>query len=228
MSLVFLIFADTTVRDSFALLVRTRGEEAVSISFPKNDPDPQDRYEWTLREFQRIADAIDSASEQSGPAALRNAIAVLELSDPQLARLSDLNPISEASGSKSALAAMLVLVFPEIHWILVTSVQSDATAFYREVHVTDAAKGLERPLAVHDRGYVALFDPSGLRDQIRRRIRDELGDDRAPLAPAVPVRNCIAAAIDEESAYSYLHAYAAYRFGFRPMWLPLLECLRQF
>src|SRR5262249_35146292 len=57
-----------------------------------------------------------------------------------------------------------------------------------------------------------LFDPTGLRQWVRKRTNwalAKMGEFQ------LSIRVASAAAIDEERPYAYLHAYTAYRFGYR-------------
>lgn len=58
-------------------------------------------------------------------------------------------------------------------------------------------------------GYSSLMDGQGRRDNIRRELTIN------PMAKYIPLRKNLAVAIDDEQPYSILHAYAAYRAGFR-------------
>lgn len=138
------------------------------------------------------------------------------------ARPLDLNPL--LSKGAQSLIAMLILAFPEVAWLFGTieGYQDDAAAGLdgAEKSARKAgnvaldqfrrAHGLWRLFAPQQ---PALFDGAGLRDWVRERIRDhrETGRDTAYLTK----RSTLALGVDEETDYAYLHAYSAYRFGFR-------------
>lgn len=125
---------------------------------------------------------------------------------------SELNPLLGASWE--ALVARLILGYPEVRFLC-----SRTEPEFAKLH---GLANLFRPTIE------PLFDGSGLRDHVRKRAGKsasatttvttvEKGRTEEPLsgAPYLARRKRIAIALDEEVAYSHLHAYAAYRFGFR-------------
>jgi hypothetical protein len=114
------------------------------------------------------------------------------------------------------LIAMLVLTFPELHWVF-------GVRFGKTSDTDDCFPHSEHDLASLRRPQRCwLFDPSGLRDWVRKQT----GISLAPLAPGqgptpnaqqsyLPRRRESAIAIDDETDYAFLNAYTAYRFGFR-------------
>lgn len=107
--------------------------------------------------------------------------------------------------SWNATIAMLILAFPEVHWVF--GACNDTTQ-------KDKWQGIFRDHALSALfAYpgTPLFDSSGLRNWARNRISPE--PDLA--SPYHANRAKVAAAIDEEDSYAFLHAYAAYRFGYR-------------
>lgn len=112
---------------------------------------------------------------------------------------SRMNAAGEGS-SWDNLLAMLILGFPELQWVFGVS----GNVFWKNEH--------ELSSLIRSSTRVPLFDPSGLREWVRQTTKNELlGIDDLSL----PSRNEMAAAIDEERPYAYLHGYTAYRFGFR-------------
>lgn len=119
-------------------------------------------------------------------------------------RPSALNAVAEG-GSWDSIVAMLILTFPEIRWVFgVTSDAADACwnkiqRFHSLVAILRSPK--RDP----------IFDPSELRQWVRRRVNQNLeGVDDLRLAERV----ARAASIDEERRYAYFHGYTAYRFGY--------------
>ena len=199
------------------------GLEATPLLAPPTPRGPR-HHEWVVDAFQRIADRMEQSV--SGPSALRDSVAVVELSDDLESSLDELNPISAEGWS--CVVAMLVLAFPEVHWCFSTSFDPPSTALFVEAHTIPAGQmgeGVSRLLGLHEQNFTPLFDPTGLRSTIRARIRsqrepaaaDAGGGRLAPryVAPYVPVRPRLAVVLDEEEDYAYLNAYIAYRFGFR-------------
>jgi hypothetical protein len=134
-------------------------------------------------------------------------------------RPAELSAAAEAPGWEHLLA-MLILTFPDVRWTFATC-------------IGDAEFGERKfPWAEHDLQHLVtgpqrdtLFDPTGLREWVRWCTNSRLGElsagDRKrsagdPKYPfQMPERRLTAAAIDEESDYAYMHAYTAYRYGFR-------------
>jgi hypothetical protein len=119
-----------------------------------------------------------------------------------------LNPL--LSQGFDSLLAILILAFPEVRWwfgsILGDSTQQVELELFRARH---GLRNLFKPRLS------PLFDGGGLRDWIREHA---ILDPRSRQdAFYLPRRKDLAIALDEETDYSYLHAYAAYRFGFRAL-----------
>lgn len=111
------------------------------------------------------------------------------------------------------LVALLTLTFPEVKWMfgIVTGELED---FPREDHTLPAllTKARRDP----------LFDPTGLREWVRQKTNEKLNDlhkagGGTGLALQLPKRRKenLAAAIDDEVDYARVHAYTAYRYGYR-------------
>ena len=134
------------------------------------------------------------------------------------ARWSDLNPLAN---NWSGGIAMLVLTFPEIHWVFGVLSAPPVEILQNKVPKAEVDQqwhdltGLLRP--DHD----PIFDLSGLRWHIRDRILEEKGRAGHKIAPYIPQRNTLCATLDDELAYAYFHAYTAYRFGYRS--IPLVR-----
>ena len=174
-----------------------------------------DGQQWTPHAFNQIADWIETAAGQWGNEChLRNALAIIDLCDEPMSTLEDLNPVSTTIGDWAAVVAMLVLAFPEIHWVFVTPYEAPAAPLFEAAHLLRGAPAIRRLLALHDQGFTTLFDPTKLRNMIRSQMAATIENGKS-VAEYIPLREEIAAAIDEEEAYAYFNAYAAYRFGFR-------------
>lgn len=115
-----------------------------------------------------------------------------------------------------SLIAMLILAFPEVRWLFGTICGYDTTNDEKAQTVNgklDAfrdAHGLHRLFAPRQ---CALFDADGLRDWVRERASTD--ENTAGVSGYLPRRRQFSLALDEETPYSHLHAYTAYRFGFR-------------
>lgn len=195
----------------------------ILVSAKRDDELP---HEWIVRAFRQTVADIEGLIEQAGGAReMRNTLAIVHLNDPALSSLGELNPISTEGGTWSAVVAMLVLAFPETHWCFSTGYDPLDSFLFEKAHMLDAddiKAGIDRILEFREKRFSPLFDPTGLRSHIRSRIGNEVQERQKhgagkpkPIAPYVPMRPRLAAALDEEESYAYLNAYAAYRFGFR-------------
>lgn len=170
--------------------------------------------QWVLHTFEHVTDEIEEKIEQHGGlCALRNAIAIVELNDQDLNSLEDLSPISVDHAGWTIVTTMLVLAFPEIHWVFMTGSAPIRSQLFEDAHIFDHQslniESLNRIRELNAQGFTPLFDPTGLRNAIRLKIKD------LPDGDYVPVRTEVAASIDEEIDYAYLNAHTSYRFGFR-------------
>lgn len=220
MSQVFLIIKTNLLAKSLENYFKTvRGNTPIRILVPA-DPKYGDDDQWTAQVFRQIADTIE---EQSGADInLLNAVAIVDLLPKDFYEIDDFNPIAPMSRENrwTVVIAMLVLAFPEIHWVFSSVNASPHSSLLHEAHTINFTTLYETSfntfpfLALHDQGYTALFDAAGLRQIIRDRIiRTPLEDNLA--ASYIPARREFAASIDEERSYAYFNAYCAYRFGFR-------------
>jgi len=125
-------------------------------------------------------------------------------------RWHDLNPLG---GGWSGAIAMLVLTYPELRWIFgVISGQDEKDETKEKADVKQIwhqLSGLFLP--DHD----PIFDLSGLRWHIRYLASKTPTQQGKVIAPYIPMRNRLSAALDDEPAYAYFHAYTAYRYGYR-------------
>jgi hypothetical protein len=122
-----------------------------------------------------------------------------------------LNPLQH-EGVESLLA-MLVLAFPEARWLFGTiRGYEKGTDINKDLDDFRSAHGLRKLFQAEQS---ALFDGAGLRDWVRQRAIEH-PNTRADV-PYLPRREQLAIALDEETDYAHLHAYTAYRFGFRAL-----------
>lgn len=176
---------------------------------PHRELEPDAKVTWILESFEQVADSVESsAGAQERPENLRSTCVIVDLCEARPQSLAELNPTATNQDGWSVVVAMLVLAYPEVHWVFNTPHPALDGFLFSDLHIlcaSDPLRGIER---AQELGYSSLFDPTGLRNSIRQRLR-------TGAAPYVPVRGVSAAAIDEEEAFAYLHAYTAYRFGFR-------------
>lgn len=211
MTEIFLISERDDLAQSIGRYLRFKEGIEISSIFPPALPKKSaQKVQWVPQTFRKLAAWFDSPARKTSPgvAALFNAIAIIDV--PSLTSLEELDPIDRTK-DWPAVVAMLILAFPEIHWVIVSPYAPD-DALLRRFHFPQTASffdDLEAILRLHDDGFSPIFDPAGLRNESRRRLA--LRTD----ASYVPLRLHCAVAIDEEENYSYFNAYTAYRFGYR-------------
>ena len=178
---------------------------------------------WLAQTHTGLVDAIESivTAAGEGPTGLRGTLGVIDLGDlpPSFDVTSPAIPGPVNLTTRSdwlAVAAMLVLTFPEVYWVLRTPYRAShlapadaAKRLLDAVHLCDPRDGFDDAMHLAAAGFEPLFDPAGLRDALRRALRD------GPAPIDRPLRAVAAAAIDEEEAYTLFNAYAAYRIGYR-------------
>jgi len=180
--------------------------------------------------FLNILNLIQGNSTPERAKTLREAIAIVDLfgfNTSTTPNLSELNPISR---DWQAVVAMLVLTFPEIHWVFLTSETEKLDFFLKNAHtinITNWSGKLKKIMEYRQANYTPLFDPAGLRNLIRLKIKNLLGKEQQSYAEALRLRKYIAAAIDEEPASAFMHAYLAYRFGFRTIAVTTEEMMKK-
>lgn len=126
-------------------------------------------------------------------------------------RVSDLNAVG-APGGWDRLLALLILAFPDVRFVF--GVASGLTD--KERAKWNARHGLA---SLFGPTHSPLFDGLGLRARVRRITAEHevTNDENGKLKVAgwIPQRKQWAVAIDDEPMYAYLHAYVAYRHGYR-------------
>lgn len=171
---------------------------------------------------------IPAVLNNESPATLLNTAVIIDCTNDPLP-LSDkksLDPTAEGDEPTSLqIAASLILAYPEIYWIILGTGQNtprpgESNVYWKDhfVDVGDMASCLEL-LVRHQKGFRTLFDPSGLRTELKTAILDI-----SPTKTAFKheIRQILksrterrAVAIDEELSYVMLHGYTAYRSGYR-------------
>ena len=167
------------------------------------------------RAFEEIADWIESELENAtGSNGIPEVVALTDLCGYGCIGPRDLNPVERHDWG--AVLGMLVLGFPEVQWFFTGGTPSDGWAAKADGNADGLLKSrfsnqpdcFSAVLDALRSGLTCVFDGDGLRDAIRGEISDGSPGD-------LPRRRDLAIAIDEERSYAWLHAYTAYRFGFR-------------
>jgi len=131
------------------------------------------------------------------------------------ANISEWNPLLLHSQEKKyphpqeILLSWLVLSFPEVHWVFFDSNTEGNLKYLKKFQFIrpQNSKFIIDP-------YVPLFDPTGFRNGVRKCINQVLNNNQKQKENFVPIRPLKAAAIDEEPAYAFMHAYITYKFGY--------------
>lgn len=179
--------------------------------------------------FESVADWLEDYGN-SPAGGLRGRVVVIDLYEDLLESVDKWDPLATNQGEWAAAVANLILAFPEVHWVLKTA--HNVPPSLRGPHGLDldSDSPLSEVMRLRGKGFEPLFDPAGLRKLLRGNLRamKRDGDGERPKHPGaahVPLRPRSAAAIDEETAYTYLNAYAAYRHGFRACTVTSLEMM---
>ena len=194
--------------------------------------------EASVRTYEYLVGQIEElASDTSGGITLSGVTILVDTVKPHR-----LNPLAE--GGWDHLLSMLILTFPEIHWVfgmissypkLNTSsgngaIEKEQMEIKESWDRIETFHSLPSLLTLPDR--VTYFDTTALRNFVRRianlqlltaqqekSTKEGTGISEKTLTELkkslLPMRSKAAAAIDEEINYAYFHAYIAYRFGYR-------------
>lgn len=161
------------------------------------------KQDWICSAFRQIANEIEKLEN----GCLKNIIVIFDFCDDYWEGVSfnELNPIQKDGRTWAAVVAMLILAFPEIHWIFITPYKPIEKYLFKEAHIYSLENLLTENLKIHEEGFIPLFDATSLRDTLKNNA--EVGNKFSP-----KMRKEIAAAIDEEKAYAFFNAYTAYKF----------------
>ncbi len=153
---------------------------------------------------------LDEASDESDP--------VVVMVDA--VRPSRLSAIAEGI-TWDYLIAMLVLTFPEIRWafgFFMGNPNDWVIKKGEEVYLRFPKEALDLLSLFIEPAGASLFDPTGLREWVKIKTNEALAEmdtKNRKRGYQIPVRQELAAVIDEEPEFAFLHAYTAYRYGFR-------------
>lgn len=169
---------------------------------------------WVARTFSRASRFIETETAQDSPAALRELVVLVEVYDREAWDWESPGPLGGSDGAPvTSLVSMLILAFPEIHWVLYSPLLASSDRWMVDAHLLNPAD-LSRMGTLLRNAYVPLFDASGLRELVRSWLRTDRSAGR-PICDYLPTRTGEAAAVDEEIGYAYFNAYLPYRLGYR-------------
>ena len=170
-----------------------------------------------ITEFNKIAKKLENKTEN-----IRNTIVFVDTDlfshngETFLSSYKDLNPLNDNEFPQ--LIAMLILAFPEIHWVFMPGIFIDKPNDFHVYKINELNEFIKRVLSLNNSDLIALFDPCNLRNSIKQNIyKTEKG---------IPKRGLLAAAIDEEISYALMNAYTAYRFGYRAWVVSSFETMK--
>lgn len=180
--------------------------------------------------FANIADTIEQALEDD--IVFRRSRVVLVGTDAEAGP----KPIPEALVATDYshwynLVALLVLTFPDIHWVFATTPEEhrlmEAVGLDLHSLPDGESERLRHIVALRDDGYEPLFDPSGLRNLIKLQSFTAL-NVLSMVAGKVecPERRALAVVIDDEIEVAIAMAYVHYRQGYRTLMITTEKQLR--
>ena len=134
---------------------------------------------------------------------------------------------------KNLVDPFLILAFPEIHWVYLQIKLQDPenqskTAYEQDWHYCnplELEESLKEIMKARFSGYQPLFDPLGFRNVARIKNIEKIYIEGKN--EAVPNRYKQAVAIDEETSYSFIHAYTAYKFGYKTFSVTTLGMMKE-
>jgi hypothetical protein len=161
-------------------------------------------------------------------------LVITDLDGKYLSTANQLNPLRRIPDWRRVVG-MLILAFPEAQWVLAgnafgvmqlsenfwPSPQRSAEPRIEPNSLNDSPAG-RQSLQV---GYVSLLDGSGLRSSIRNAIGSSILKQTE--LRELTSRTWFAVAMDDEPNYALLHAYVAYRFGFRSIPVETFKLAKQ-
>ncbi len=164
--------------------------------------------------FQKISRCLDSFS----PTFLRNLVVffTIRIDYHNFERWNPLLHFEESrarSHPPEILLSWLILSYPEVQWIFLGQRGENSTESVDMFHLMSDYLDVSN-IFVHP-AYVPMFDPSGLRNEIKKTLTNPIDWEERRIVNGIPQRSKTAIAIDEETSYAYLNAYTAYRFGYR-------------
>lgn len=222
----FLLSANesSTLSRSASRWLKAVGQRTVHpLSWRRPPAKDKDHPIWVAAEFRRLSGLMEVHGNGFGTwSGLRNAVAFFDLSGD-----CGLLPDFEAAWNQAnllrahrdpglSLICMLILAFPEVHWVLGPEGPQDPLERLRRL-----APRLRHQAA-------PLFDPDEWREHIKEGLREGDTDTNVPEVSHLPIRKDTAVVIDEEPDYAFFNGYVAYRFFSRVSTVTTLEVGRMF
>ncbi len=215
----FLITENAEFHRSFARYVQQIAGTTVGlinkpVFYPAEKNYRQSARNYMLSFYAQVVHAIECKTINSvSPAeTLRRTKVFIDAINPEFDRGIDLNLLSDALPyyPYARALSMLMLAFPEVHWIFIMREKPDTP--WAEYHCLKFPEELPTIFQYCPEGYLPLFDPTGFRNGIRQLVNEGVGRMGSL---DIPLRETLAAGLDDEDSYAYMNAYTAYRFGYR-------------
>ena len=216
MSCYLILCQNPALATSLQVLLIQKGlatDEQIASKAVGDKPMPKDIANF----FEALADWVESTIQRDmGKECPIEIMALTDLCGYESVSPYQMNPVRNQGWA--TILGMLIFGFPEIHWVLVSgkkwSEETKDEKTYQRTNIEEIfAEQLNGQLAefidVHNNGLSPLFDAIGLRNAIPRTNSDD------KVNKSTYRRRTLAIAIDDEKSYAWLHAYTAYRFGFR-------------
>jgi hypothetical protein len=173
------------------------------------------RHNFDINENAHLFHTIDDISnilDRLPPSELLHTAVLLDITDKDAE--STWNVISEKS-LITDIAGRLALMYPEVYWIFIgfAAHKPDEDIYWSKEHffcLPDELESIRTFLQYHSAGYTPLFNASGLRSWLKHFVTNKINNVNKDYSlPSA------ASAIDEESAYTFMNGYIAYRMGYR-------------
>ncbi len=209
------------MKNSISRFVRFVGIESKGL---KHEFDPQ-KHAHTFSFIEEITSVL----EQAPPEKLLHTAVILDISGAEDYKSWDPIRITPAA---SDIAAMLTLMYPEVYWIFITMDDNipSTDLLWLSDHIVNPlnTEGMEKCMYLlnqHYYGYSPLFDPSGLRAWLKKKMKKDttesaISSDKAEDLP-------FAAAIDEETSYAFMNAYLAHKMGYKSYAVTTLDMMKR-
>lgn len=169
--------------------------------------DPAANHQDGVAAFEAVAQALSQEVSANFRRGSGNIVVLVDSIRPEY-----LNAIGEQS-TWEHLIAMLILSFPDVGWRFAIVQGPTIEKKGSGESESPSRDSLTLFSLLGEPARTPWFDSATLRNWVRAQTNEGLKVLQG--GQELPLRNHKAAAIDDEISYAYLHAYLAYRFGYR-------------
>ena len=179
----------------------------------------QARNQWVAEQFDSVSGLIQNQLNTWATSVWEPVTIVSELVDTHQNDISEVDPLHKSKAPDACLVLLLVVRFPEVHWLFDSCMDFGKCPLIRDVHLWNGSDRLGvsrriKPFAL------PLFDPTGLRMLVLRQSFPR-GGSLTTVKDWVPIL-----VLDEEIDYSLFIGYCWFRAGYRPWVFTSWESLR--